>query len=561
MKAAIYCRVSTARQAGEDKVSMDDQEARCRSVCEAKSWEIVHVYDEGDASAGTAQRGEFQRMIADAKVGRFDIIVAREVSRLSRVAQARQAIEDLMANWGIAVCNARTTMVYSEGDGLGASLIWTVEAKMAEAEWAERSFRTKLGMYGKAERGLVPGSKAPFGYAWSGGDGSHLVVEPNSAEIVVRIFDALASGTTCRGVARELNLDQLPSPGRGASGWLASTIHDIGTRGAYIGHHRYGVEQWRRLNSEKERQAWASEYAARVGMAPVRIPAKVKVAGDRVYEVNTPTIVSQHLWDAVAGRLTRARRGSRPARATPMLLGVARCEECGRHMRVTWGRGNGGEYYFYRCDTSTGDTTRPPCRTRNAGRGTKAYVSAVELERLVWSLVDDMLSRPDTLAKAIGLKLAEEVQRAPVVAARLARHESRLAKTERAWDAARRAFFAGDLDEETFERDRRHYERELTMLRDEIGRMKSAAEDRGRQIAHAELAAQIAERWPTIRAALTDDEKRKLVWELVRDVTVTADDCVTVTGALGGALGSTESVDGGRYWTRTSDLVGVNDAL
>ena len=77
MRAAIYARVSTARQAAEDKISMEDQEERCRAICEAKGWEITHVYDEGDASAGSAQRDEFQRMIADAKAGQFEVIVAR----------------------------------------------------------------------------------------------------------------------------------------------------------------------------------------------------------------------------------------------------------------------------------------------------------------------------------------------------------------------------------------------------------------------------------------------------------------------------------------------------
>ena len=81
-RAAIYCRVSTARQNADDKVSMEDQEERCRAVCQSKGWEFTHVYDEGDASAGTAQRDEFQRMLTEAKGGAFEVIVVREVSRL-----------------------------------------------------------------------------------------------------------------------------------------------------------------------------------------------------------------------------------------------------------------------------------------------------------------------------------------------------------------------------------------------------------------------------------------------------------------------------------------------
>jgi DNA invertase Pin-like site-specific DNA recombinase len=85
---------------------MEDREERCRAVCASKGWEVARVYDEGDASAGTPQRGELQRMIAAAKAGEFEVIVCRVVSRLSRVAQARHELEDLMVNWGLAVCNA-----------------------------------------------------------------------------------------------------------------------------------------------------------------------------------------------------------------------------------------------------------------------------------------------------------------------------------------------------------------------------------------------------------------------------------------------------------------------
>src|SRR5688500_2796475 len=159
MRAAIYCRVSTAKQAADDKVSMEDQQARCEAVCAARGWEITGLYDEGDASAGTAQRGEFQRLIADAKAGKFDVIVCREVSRLSRVAQARHAIESLMVDWGLSVCNARSGMVYSESEGLGAGLIWTLEARLAEAELAEKSFRTTMGKNGKAALGQYPSGR------------------------------------------------------------------------------------------------------------------------------------------------------------------------------------------------------------------------------------------------------------------------------------------------------------------------------------------------------------------------------------------------------------------
>ena len=544
-RAAIYSRVSTARQNAEDKVSIEDQEERCRAVCESKGWRIVRVYDEGDASGGTAQRGEFQRMLADARDGHFDVIVVREVSRLSRVAQARRAIEELMIEWGLAVCNARTGMVYSEGEGLGASLIWTVEAKMAEAELAERSFRTRMGMQGKAERGEPPGAKAPYGYRWTGRPDSKLIVDEASADVVRRLFDQIAAGATCAAVADELNAARIPSPGRSPNGWHAQTIYKLATRRAYIGEGEYGRVHWRRLNSEKERRAWAEQYFQRRGVWPEAIPAKIAEEGEKVWTVRTPPIVDPDVFARVNRHLSRTRkRHKAPRRKVRMLSGILRCEECGQAMKPTWTRkANGSEYDFYRCNPAR-KTSSQRCRVTDRTQGLSTYVSAERVEALVWRLIDDMLSDPTTLAAAVGEAQSAEEELAPVLTERLQRHEARLVKAERAWDAARRLYYAGEVSDHAYQRDKAHYEGEILMLRDELERMRAAAAERRRQDAALAEVEAISERWAEIRAALTDDERRILVQTLITDATITRDDQLTVTGTLTGVAGSREEVVG-----------------
>ena len=70
--------------------------------------------------------------------------------------------------------------------------MWTLEARLAEAELAEKSFRTTMGKNGKAARGLYPSGRAPYGYRWTGGDSSQLEVEPERAAIVLLIFERVA---------------------------------------------------------------------------------------------------------------------------------------------------------------------------------------------------------------------------------------------------------------------------------------------------------------------------------------------------------------------------------
>ncbi len=608
IRAAIYCRVSTDRQVGPDKGSMDDQLARCYALAETKGWHVVEVFDEGDASAGSASRPEFQRMIAAAEAEQFEVIIVRELSRLSREKTARLAIETLCIDWEITVANARTGMTFGKQSNLGAGIMWAVESEMAEAELAERSFRTTMGMTSKAERGLVPGAKAPYGYRWCSGSVESCRQEPQpasdkprihipphppaleiheeEAEVVERIFRELSVGRTCAHVARMLNADRVVSPGmiaflkapktRGgrsktppAGLWTPATIYDIGTRGAYVGSHSWGKTHWVRLNSEKDKRAWVRKYAERHGVEPEVTPKKVRVPGEKVYTVTTPRILDDALFKRVQRRMTGLRKGAKVARRTPMLLGLLRCEECGREMRVTWAKGRGGaEYHFYRCAMHQRNPERFPCRASDRELGTTAYVSAPEIEGLVWGLIDGMLADRETLERAVGLRLAEDEAREPSAADRLARTEKRLVDMQNAIKRVRHAYFVSELiNEEVYREETAHFEREIESLKGEVDRMSAAAEQRRRQRDRAVLLTQVVDRWPEIRAEMTEEERRKLVWELVRDVTVSKHDEVTIAGNLSPlattvpAGVSTEKGTGGRYWIRTSDLVDVNDAL
>ena len=60
--AAIYARVSTARQAERD-LSLPDQIAQCRAYCERQGWDVVEVFCEPGASALDDDRAVFQEMI------------------------------------------------------------------------------------------------------------------------------------------------------------------------------------------------------------------------------------------------------------------------------------------------------------------------------------------------------------------------------------------------------------------------------------------------------------------------------------------------------------------
>jgi site-specific DNA recombinase len=61
-RAALYLRVSTARQAEHD-VSIPDQKRQGEAYCDSRGLELVETFVEAGASATNDRRPEFQRMI------------------------------------------------------------------------------------------------------------------------------------------------------------------------------------------------------------------------------------------------------------------------------------------------------------------------------------------------------------------------------------------------------------------------------------------------------------------------------------------------------------------
>src|SRR5579872_4515483 len=87
LRAALYMRVSTGRQAEHD-LSIPDQRQQLRSWCRQNGYEIVGEFVEAGVSASDDRRPAFQQMIERACDGEraFDLIVVHSYSRFFREA-------------------------------------------------------------------------------------------------------------------------------------------------------------------------------------------------------------------------------------------------------------------------------------------------------------------------------------------------------------------------------------------------------------------------------------------------------------------------------------------
>ncbi|BBH22561.1 hypothetical protein Back11_39060 [Paenibacillus baekrokdamisoli] len=92
MRRAVFIRVSTDKE--EQKKSLDNQQPLFFNFIEEKGWELHGIYQ--DVESGTTdKRPNLQRLIEDAKQRKFDVILAKELSRLARNGKLSYEIKDM----------------------------------------------------------------------------------------------------------------------------------------------------------------------------------------------------------------------------------------------------------------------------------------------------------------------------------------------------------------------------------------------------------------------------------------------------------------------------------
>ena len=187
LKVTFYARVSTHKD-----VQLNSQENQVQTFTEMinnnKNWTLVQGYVDTIRGESAANRDSFQRMIADAKRNKFDLIVCKEISRFSRdILDSISYTRELFQN---------NVGVYFTSDNLctidrDSELRLGIMASIAQQEVARLSERIKFGHKKSIENGVVMGNSRIFGYTKKDGK---LVIDEKEAEMVRMIYDLYATG-------------------------------------------------------------------------------------------------------------------------------------------------------------------------------------------------------------------------------------------------------------------------------------------------------------------------------------------------------------------------------
>ena len=187
LRVTFYARVSTDKD--EQINSLENQIQYYTELIQSKpNWTYIEGYiDEGISGTSTKKRDSFNRMIRDAKAGRFDFIITKEISRFSRstLDSIKYTQELLEHDVGVLFQNDNINTLDSDSE-----FRLVVMAGVAQDEVRKLSERLKFGFRQAIKNGHVLGNDKLWGYDKKD---CVLTINETEAQVVRRIFELYAN--------------------------------------------------------------------------------------------------------------------------------------------------------------------------------------------------------------------------------------------------------------------------------------------------------------------------------------------------------------------------------
>ena len=369
-RALLYARVSTGQQA--ERYGLDAQRRMLRERATQQGYAVVPDGDTAvfadDESGGSLQRPAWQRLEARVEEGAADVVLTLDPDRLSRTVVDMLMVERHLRGQGVRL--DFLTQAF-EPNSLGYAF-FQIRAVFAELERNTIRERTERGRREKARQGkIVLPQNLPV-WLHSADQGATVQLVADWAPIVQRVYRLFLEGLTLYAIARQLDRDHTPPPGRGAH-WQTSTLD------AWLRHPAaHGVYH---------QLTWRAEVAARPQdpAHPRKNARRRRPVEEWAPPIPVPAIVTRAEWEAVQERRARHKAfARRNQRHFYLLAGLLRCARCGGAVTGHFVRG----YRYYHCTRKT--VVQPD-------RCDAPWVRAEWLEAAVWDAVAGLFRDPGRL--------------------------------------------------------------------------------------------------------------------------------------------------------------------
>jgi site-specific DNA recombinase len=402
--AAIYARVSSARQKEQETIVSQTEALRAHAVQLGLDVPEEWVFEDDGHSGASLVRPALEALrdlVAQVPV---DVVLCHSPDRLARKYAYQALLMEELARAGTSVVFLKAP----SGDTPEDALLVQFQGMIAEYERAQIMERTRRGKNQRARSGSVNVlSGAPFGYRYvrkSDHAAARYEVVPHEAAIIAGLFRRYADeGIAIAELARWLGSTGVTTR-TGKARWDRSTIWGMLRNPAYAGRACFGKTG--RLSQQAGRNRVARQAGRATGAAYTTVD---RPRGDWL-EIDVPALVDEDTFERVARRLADNK-------------GLAACSGCGYacyrgHTTTT----AGNKIFYYRCIGSDN------YRFEHGKVCDSKPVRADYLDQVVWNHITHLLADPALIRTEIGKRLAQ-IRTADPATARHKRLDDALAKT------------------------------------------------------------------------------------------------------------------------------------
>lgn len=210
--AAVYCRLSKEdeEKTARESESIRNQRALLLAWAAEHGYRIYRVYTDEDYSGIDRARPGFNAMLADARAGKFEVILAKTQSRFTRDMElVEKYLHGLFPEWGVRFIAVLDHVDTCDPAGKKARQI---NGLINEWYLEDLSGNVRAVLDHKRRSGSYIASFALYGYRKDPQDHSRLLPDEPAAQVVRQIFALYLQGNGAGRIAQTLNAQGVPPP-------------------------------------------------------------------------------------------------------------------------------------------------------------------------------------------------------------------------------------------------------------------------------------------------------------------------------------------------------------
>lgn len=371
----IYVRLSQEDMREGESLSIENQKKMLTDyVSQQAGWNLVGIYEDDGYSGTNFDRPGVRQLLDDAKSGKINLILCKDLSRFGRnYIEVGQYIDYIFPSFNIRFIALSDNVDTLDRNSTAMDLM-PIMNLFNEWHAANTSKKVRSVLAQNAKEGKYIASFAAYGYL-KGDDEKHTpVIDEPAAKVVRRIFELRATGITPTQIAKILNAEGVPIPSDYRAQrlgkpnpykntfhyWSHVAVRNILGNPIYIGHLAQQKFTTVSFKNHKSVRRGKDEW----------------VIAENTHE----PIISQELWDKCQEVDRCASHGKIMKKGIVLPLNsMMFCPDCGAKMKLNGHakKRDGSVNYFYVCDTYS------RC---GASTCTTHYISQKQIEKIV--LVD-----------------------------------------------------------------------------------------------------------------------------------------------------------------------------